>query len=314
MAKDVLSYLLDNQDTYVSGEYIAHKLGITRQAVSKRITQLKEQGFEIDSRTNKGYRVVSYPDVILPELIERETSFGPVIHFDTIDSTNIHARKCALDGSPERTLIVAEEQKAGRGRLGREWVSPKGGLWFSFIIRPRCNPSSAPLINFVAANAVAKTAHDMYGIDVSMKWPNDIYYEDRKMCGIALLVSSDTDLIHYLVVGIGINVNNDPPQPTHTVSLKDIVSRPIDRNSLLISVLDHFKDEYAHFESGDYEALLSYSRSISNTIGRFVRVSFLGRDVVGKVRDINDQGALVLEHDGTTHVVYAGDVDFLRPL
>ncbi|MBN1786061.1 MAG: biotin--[acetyl-CoA-carboxylase] ligase [Candidatus Methanofastidiosa archaeon] len=313
MAKDVLTFLIDNRDSFVSGEYIAKKLDISRQAVSKKINNLKEDGFVIESKTNKGYRLISFPDVIVPEYVVIETDYKPVLHYATIDSTNLQARKYALDGYPEKTLIVSEVQTAGRGRMGREWASPRGGLWFSFILRPRCVPSIAPILNFVVANSVAKATNELYGIGVKMKWPNDIFYEDKKICGIGILVSSDIDLMHYVVVGIGINVNNDTPDGA--TSLKSIIGKPIDRNVLLSRVLNRFKDEYTLFEKSNFSDIMDYSRSISNTIGKKVRVSFLGVEKIGTVLDIDQKGALILEdEDGSVSEILAGDVDFLRHL
>lgn len=314
MAQDVLSFLLDTDDDFVSGEYIAKKLGISRQAVSKRISSLKASGFSIESRTNKGYRLVSFPDSIVPAFIERETYFGPVHHFEEIDSTNMYAKKYALDGAPERTLVVSEIQDAGRGRMGKYWYSPPGGLWFSFVLRPRCEPAVAPILNFVAGNSVAIAVQELYGIEASMKWPNDVYVGDKKLCGIALLMSSDTDMIYYLVIGIGINVNNEAPDDVNAVSLKDVVGRKLDRNVLLAKVLTTFKEQYSMFERNELDEIIGFSRSISNTLGRYVRVSFMGKEHVGKAIDITESGSLVLEFDGKTTEVIAGDVDFIRPI
>jgi len=315
MAKDVLTFLIDNRDSFVSGEYIAKKLGISRQAVSKKVSMLKDDGFVIQSKTNRGYRLMSFPDVIVPEYIVLETNFKPVFHHETIDSTNLQARKFALDGFPERTLIVSEVQTSGRGRMGREWQSPKGGLWFSFILRPRCIPSIAPLLNFVVANSVAKAMDELYDINLKMKWPNDIFYEGKKLCGIGILVSSDIDLMHYVVIGIGINVNNPSPQSVDSLSVKDIVGKEVDRNILLANILNKFKEEYTLFERNEFDKIMGYAREISNTIGHEVRVSFLGVEKRGIVTDIDDSGALMLEEeDGTLSKILAGDVDFLRHL
>ncbi len=314
MADEVLKILLDDQDNFVSGEYIAKKLGITRQAVSKRVAYLKGKGFVITSRTNKGYQLLSFPDIIVPEFIERETGFMPVYSFDVIGSTNTYAKKLALDGAPELTSVVSEVQDAGRGRMDREWLSPPGGLWFSFILRPRCQPSHASVLNFVAANAVAKALDSVYGIKVQMKWPNDVYYGEKKLCGVSILVSSDTDLIHYVVVGVGINVNNDMPEDINATSIKNILSRTVDRNQFLVALLNTSKAEYTLFEQKDFKNIMDYSRSISNTIGKFVRISFLGSEKVGKVVDINDDGAIILEFDEKREEILVGDVQFLRPL
>jgi len=313
MVEDVLTFLIDNRDSYISGEYIAKKLDISRQAISKKVNILKNQGFVIQSKTNKGYRLISFPDVIVPEYITLETNFKPVYRHESIGSTNMQARKYALDGCPERTLVVSEVQMAGRGRMGREWASPPGGLWFSFVLRPRCVPSIAPLLNFVVANSVAKAVNELYGVQVRMKWPNDIFLNGKKLCGISILVSSDIDLMHYVVVGIGINVNNDVHDANVAISLKDVMKKDIDRNVLLSSVLNKFKEEYTLFSQKRFKEVMDYSRSISNTIGNEVRVSFLGVVKIGTVVDIDDSGALILEDDGGERSeILAGDVDFLR--
>ncbi len=314
MPGDVLSFLIKTQEDYVSGEYIAKKLGISRMAVSKKISALRDQGFFITSKTNRGYRLESAPDVIMPECIAQKTNFQTIYHYDVVDSTNMYARKFALDGAPERTLVVSETQEAGRGRLNRVWSSPRGGLWFSFIMRPRGSPSNAPMLNFVASNAIAKALKSLYGISVAMKWPNDIFFGNNKLVGVSFMVSSDIDLIHYLVVGIGINVNNDPPEGVPADSLKHILGQSVDRNELLATILNNFEEEYSLFEQNKFEDIMSYSRSISNTIGRFVRVSIFGKERTGYVEDISDTGSLLLNVEGIIEEILAGDVDFLRPI
>lgn len=315
MVEDVLTFLIDNRDSYISGEYMAKKLDISRQAISKKVNILKKQGFVIHSKTNKGYRLISFPDVIVPEYITLETNFKPIFRHESIDSTNMQARKHALNGCPERTLVVSEVQTAGRGRMGREWASPSGGLWFSFVLRPRCVPSIAPILNFVVANSVAKAINELYGVQVEMKWPNDIFLNGKKLCGIGILVSSDIDLMHYVVVGIGINVNNEVHDGNIAISLKDAMGKYLDRNVLLSSVLNKFKEEYTLFSQKKFNDVMDYSRSISNTIGNEVRVSFLGVEKIGKVVDIDDSGALILEDEkGERSEILAGDVDFLRHL
>ncbi|MHC1605533.1 MAG: biotin--[acetyl-CoA-carboxylase] ligase [Candidatus Methanofastidiosia archaeon] len=314
MGEKILKFLIDSRNQFVSGEFIANGLGISRQTVSKRIAILRKRGFEIISRTNRGYRLVNFPDVIVKEYIMQKTGFWPIYHFDRLDSTNTHAWRLALDGAGEKTLVVSEVQDAGRGRMGREWLSPPGGLWFSFVLKPKCSPSLATILNFVAANAISKSLKSIYNIDAKMKWPNDIFVQNKKLCGILVLVSSDTDVIHYLIVGIGINANNDAKGIDNATSLKEVLGRKVDRNTFLVSVLNNFEEEYKLFEKEEFEDIILYSRSISNTIGRFVKVSYLGRDVVGRAVDIKLNGALEVEVGGKIEEVLAGDIEFLRHL
>ena len=214
MKSEILRALREAGDGFVSGQALCEKAGVTRQAVWKNITQLKEHGFVIESVQNKGYRLVSSPGIFYPADIEsrlgRDCLFHKADCYNVIDSTNTRAKQLAELGEEEGTLIIAERQTSGKGRRGRQWDSGAGtGIYMSMILRPVIEPSSVPGITLVAALAVVSAARQFCNVETFVKWPNDIVLDKKKICGILTEMSSEMDYINYVVVGIGINVNNE---------------------------------------------------------------------------------------------------------
>ena len=211
MQKKVLELLRSAGDGYISGEEIAGRLGVSRTAVWKHIRALKAAGYEIDSHARKGYTLLEAPDLLLPQEIQPKLQTRIVgknmIHYDDIPSSNNEAKRLAQEGAPEGTVVVAEAQSTGKGRLSRGWYSPaRKGIWFSVILRPPFLPQEAPKCTLLAAVAVVRAMKDM-GFPVGIKWPNDVLYEGKKLVGILTEMSAEMERINYVVIGTGINVN-----------------------------------------------------------------------------------------------------------
>jgi len=319
MKEKVLDFLLSQKGKYISGEEISQALAVSRTAVWKQIKQLRTEGYEIQSSSRLGYRLVSQPDLLLPQEIRQGLStqwLGKEIHYyASLDSTNILAKKLAAQGAPEGALILAEEQTGGKGRLGRQWISPFAkGLWFSLILRPEITPTDAPKIVMLAAAALQETVASLTGLSVKIKWPNDLLLEQKKVAGILVEMSGEMDNINYLVVGIGINVNltleDFSPELRETAtSLAIGLEKKVNRLDLLQALLAKFEEYYSIFKAGNYAFLVAKWREASCTLGQLVRVTTIREVLEGRAIDFTDDGSLVLElEDGSFREIVAGDV------
>lgn len=320
MRNKILEILLDNKDNFISGESISERLNVTRAAVWKHIKTLQSEGFKIESVSRKGYRLVGIPDklerVTLLHGMKTKVLGRTVEICESIDSTNSRAKELALLGYPEGTLVIAEEQLEGRGRLGRSWVSPAGkGIWMSLLLRPEIPPSAAPIITTLAALAVKRALEETSGLEVSIKWPNDIIIQNKKVCGILTEIHADIDIIHYVIVGIGINVNieeKDFPEEllSSATSILIALGRKLDRIQLIQSIMKHMEDIYIDYiKTSDIGPILDECRKCSATLGRTVKVIGRGMEFSGKAVDLDEDGALlVLKDDGKLEKVLSGDV------
>ena len=301
--------ILKNADDFVSGEDISNKTGISRAAVWKHIKSLKNMGYEIDSVTNRGYRLVSSPDLITAEEITQNlnTEFigRRLFIYDETDSTNERAK---ASGEIEGSVFIAEVQNHGKGSRGRGWVSPRGtGIWHSILLKPDIPPSEVSQITLVAGLAVCKAI----GMDAKIKWPNDIVIGTKKVCGILTEMSAETDMVHYVVCGIGINVNteNFDAEIKHRATSMYIESGEKQiRNDIIARELNYFEYYYKKFLEGGLGAILDEYKENCVTIGRDVTVIYKKENVTGKAVDIDENGALVVETaDGTIRVT-SGEV------
>jgi len=320
MKDKILMILLQNQNSFISGGEISRRLGVSRTAVWKIIEQLRQEGFEMQSRPNRGYRLTRIPDKLDETVLRyylKARKLGQVIELhDTIGSTNIRAKELAQEGALHGTLIAAEEQQAGRGRLGRLWSSPpKVGLWMSVIMRPGFPPRFAPKMTVLAGLAVLRAVKYITGLEASIKWPNDIILNSRKVCGILTEMQADLDLIEYVIVGIGMNVNtssNGFPEEIRNsaTSLFLECGKKVDRLKLMALILDELEALYEKYEkSADFTDILKEFKENCITLRRHVRVISVDGEWEGTAVDLTDDCELVVElSDGTKRVVMSGDV------
>jgi BirA family biotin operon repressor/biotin-[acetyl-CoA-carboxylase] ligase len=254
--KDKLLSLLSND--FISGERLARNLGVSRTAVWKQISSLKKSGYEIESIKNKGYRLISRPDTPFSEEVISGLStdvVGREVHyFDKISSTNYFAKQLANKGAQDGTMVVADVQTKGRGRKDRAWSSPFGGLWFSVILYPRIPPERGMLVTMTVSVAVAQAIEEITGLRPVIKWPNDLLLKGKKVCGILTELDAEMDKINYMVVGIGINVNNEMDKELRdmAISLKQIVGQ-VPRVKLLRSVIKYLDNNYSKLNSGYFD-------------------------------------------------------------
>ncbi len=313
----VLEALQNSGAEYVSGEQLSEMLGVSRTMIWKIINQLKTAGYEIESSSRKGYRLIGSKDLFsqasLGLLFKNETWINRVEYHETIDSTNLQAKRLALESEEDRVLIVADEQEAGRGRLGRNWHSEKEtGIWLSLLLKPNIAPEASFRMTLIAAVAVSSAIEKVTGLKAGIKWPNDIIVNGKKICGILSEVSAEWQKINYLVLGIGINVN----QKVFPEDIESVASSLMRETGVLVNRLDLLKaciESFVFYERALYDeavlkTLLEAYRSRSVTLGQTVRV--IGKsERIGQALEIDDQGALLVAFEnGVKEYVNYGEV------
>ena len=322
MRKEILNLLKKSGDTYISGEEIAERLGVSRTAVWKHIKELRRAGYDIVSQSRSGYALRGTPDVLTPaELapLMGQSLFGTnILYHEETRSTNEDAKAAADAGAPDGTLVVTEFQGTGHGRLARGWFCPKGeGVLFSVILRPTSFlPQEAPKCTLLAAVAVARAIRSL-GLDVGIKWPNDILADGRKLVGILTEMSAEMERIHYIVIGIGINVNITADEFTPDIqdtatSLAILAGHTIDRRQLLAAILREMETLYRAVQNEGFAPVFAAWRELSVTLGQDVRVLGVGESFEGRAADIDETGALLVDTSEGRRRVLAGDVS-IRP-
>ncbi|MCM8711177.1 biotin--[acetyl-CoA-carboxylase] ligase [Clostridium sp. SYSU_GA19001] len=319
MKNEILKLLKKNPDSFVSGQSISDYLKVSRTAIWKYMNGLREDGYKIESVSNKGYKLLSSPDLLTFEEIEPylNTNFigRNIIHFNSIDSTNIKAKKLADSIVKDGTIVIAEEQTSGKGRLGRNWISPQyKGIWMSIILKPDLNPIEAVKLTQIAAAAVV-TGTEEFGIKTYIKWPNDIVINHKKVCGILTEMNAELTRINYVIVGIGINVNIDetefPGDIKHiATSLKIESKKSINRQKLAGNILNNFEKLYVQFvKQNDLSSSINICRENSALIGKNIIIINRETSVEAKAIDIDEDGRLLVEYkDGRRESLISGEI------
>ena len=295
-------------DGQLSGQTLSDSLGISRVSVWKHIQSLKSAGYIIEASA-RGYKLISSPDLLLPyEFTELEQE---IHYFSEVGSTKDVARELARRGAREGTIVIAESQVHGRGRLSRQWVSPQGGIYFTFILRPGISPVYAPRVNLMASVAVATTIRNVLGLKTELKWPNDVLIEGRKVCGILAEMEAEMDAVNFVNLGIGINANTSIHQlEDKAISLKDVLGRAISRKDLLRALLTEIRQQQPLLME---PALLDEWKKLSATLNKYVQIIVPGEVMIGRAIDIDTTGALIIEgSNGSVKKALAGDCIHLR--
>jgi BirA family biotin operon repressor/biotin-[acetyl-CoA-carboxylase] ligase len=302
MKKRILEMLRETSQP-LSGQEISRRLEVSRVAVWKHISQLKQSGLAIES-TARGYRLLAIPDTPFPWL------FGPrssLIHYHPeLDSTMNRAMDLARAGCPPCTVVVADRQLQGRGRMQRQWQSEEGGLYFSMVLRPTLLPRVCPVINLAVALDLVATLARCCGIAARVKWPNDVLVDGRKIAGILSQMEVEADQVAFINVGIGLNLNNRPEiADKPAVSALQLTGRRSNRAEVLADFLHRFEARMAAFSRAD---VLQQWRERTITLGRRVAITTLRDSCEGLAVDIDDEGGLILEMaDGARRTVFYGD-------
>jgi len=287
--------------------------------VWKHIERLREEGYDITGEPHLGYRLMGTPDKLIPEEISyrlgTKTIGKRIYSYESTGSTNDIAQRLAESGSPEGTAVFSEGQSKGRGRLGREWSSPKGkGIYLSLILRPKISPTHASKITLMSAIAVATAIRKITDLTALIKWPNDIMVNGHKVCGILTEMSAEINTVKYVVLGIGINVNTEKEHlPKGASSLKSELGEAISRVELTQELLREIEHQYRLFREEGFEHIITGWRNFSYMLGERVRVMCQDKKIEGYAVDLDSNGALVIRLDsGFTENVTAGDVIMVR--
>lgn len=304
----------------ISGQQLADGFGISRTAVWKHIKELEEKGYLIESVRKKGYRLVKLPDsleaVAIQSLLKTETLGRVVEYRETCPSTQIIAHQLAQEGTPAGTVVLTEEQTAGRGRMSRRWDSaPRKGIWMSVVLRPDIVPQKAPQFTLVAAVAVVRAIDEITGLKADIKWPNDILLDGKKCTGILTELQSDADGIQAMIIGIGLNVNQsledfDESIQEIATSLKMASGHDVDRQALVRSILYYLEQYTEMYMKEGFGPLKLMWESYAVTIGKPVRARMATETLEGIAEGINDEGVLQLRTaDGKVHGIYSADIE-----
>ena len=311
---EVLKTLM-GESAALSGERLARRLGVTRNSVWKAIEQLRQEGYQIEAATNRGYRLVGAPNRISEPEIEKYLKAKTIgarmeIH-GQLDSTNNRAKALAATGAPHGYLVIAESQSGGKGRMGRSFFSPEhSGVYITYVLRPKMLADRAVMITSMAAVAVARAIEALADVDVKIKWVNDLYINGRKACGILCEASIDFESggLEYAVLGIGINVTKMefPPELRDiATSIENECGHAVSRSRLIAEISNQLETLYEQLETGEF---MAESRSRSNVIGRDVTVIRGDERFEARALDIDDAGRLVIRTESGVSHVSSGEI------
>ena len=314
--KDKILLILQSAEDYISGEELSRQLGVSRTAVWKNINALRKQGYVINSVTNKGYLLEKSPDVLSAAVVmdglDTVLVGTKVEVLETVDSTNNEAKRRAAQGEKSGLVIAAQEQTGGKGRLGRVWSSDRGGLYFTVLLRPELPPSDIASITLAAGYAVCLAIRKHTGIDARIKWPNDIIVGNRKIVGILTEMAAQSDMLDYVAIGIGINVNNEsfPEEISGKASSLYLeTGAKLDRSELLREVIIMLDKVLSSFMVSLYIDDMDGFRILCATLGRTVAVKKGNCEICGTATDITATGELVISgDDGHEYTVNSGEV------
>ncbi len=291
--QEILELLFQARGETLSGVSLSQQTHISRVGVWKHVNGLRQSGIPIHA-TAKGYSLSTPEDLLLP------FCFDPlfqdrIYHFQEVETTMDKAKALAREGAPHLSCVVAEHQTKSRGRLNRQWVSSRGGLWFTLILRPHLPPHLVYIYNFAASLSLSRILNRLFDAQVRVKWPNDLLIKGQKLAGMLSEMETRADLVQFLTIGIGINVNNDPASPEfNAISLKKVLNRSLPRRQILTEFLSEFQ---LLTRKIDCSAIIDQWKEHTATIGTRVRVETLDTVYEGRAIDVDETGALIIEDD-----------------
>jgi len=317
----VLTFLQTHNTEYLSGQDLSDVLRISRVAIWKHIKKIQELGYTVESKQKLGYKLISNSDLLLPWEItsglKTEIIGQQAYYFDSIESTQTQALKMAEDERRNGVIIIAEKQTGGKGRSGRKWISPKGGLWFSIILHPKFDISITTLFPIASALALSITLEKIFNMSPELKWPNDLTIKGKKIAGMLVDVSLESNKIENLVLGVGINLNvnvkeiekslKGTPNFYGVASLGE-QKKKIKPAKLIQTFLVELEKTYKLLENRQTSKIISEWTKRSSTIGKTVELNTINGNVKGKAIRIDNDGALVISENKKNHRIIAGDI------
>lgn len=318
--KHLIKELLSNRQIFISGEELCQRLNVSRTAIWKHIEELRKDGYIIDAVRKQGYKILSAPtkiseSTIVPYL-ETKWVGASVKAFDEVESTQQIAHQLARDGASSGTLVVADHQTGGKGRMGRKWHSPAGtGIWMSLILRPDIPLSATPQLTLLTSVAVLKGIYKACSIEAGIKWPNDLLIGKKKLAGILTELNAETDRINYVIIGIGINVNqkgDDYPKELRDIATSLCLEQgtPVKRNELIVHILKEWEDLYHIYLNHGFSPIKTLWEANAISIGQPIVARTLQGSYQGTAKGITEEGVLLLEDSaGTIHKIYSADIE-----
>lgn len=323
MNERIIAIFEQNADQFVSGEQLSERLQCSRTAIWKHIQSLKEAGYEFEAVSRKGYRLIRQPDLlsavkIMTALTTRVMGRSLKL-YNEVDSTQIIAQQLAQEGANEGTLVLAEQQNAGRGRMGKHWHSPKGkGVWMSLVLRPTIPVHFTPQLTLLTAVAVCRAIRKAAAVPAAIKWPNDILIDGRKVCGILLESFAEDERLRCVIAGIGISANleeDDYPEPLKPIatSLRIVSGRKVDRTELIALVMEEFERLYELYQDKGFEPIRTAWEALTMSLGGKVRANTPKGTVEGTALSIDEMGALIVQtSDGAEVKLYSAEIQQLN--
>jgi len=312
--------ILERATSPVSGETISNELKITRSAVWKHITELRAMGYDISSSQKEGYRLTRTSSKLLPYEVHKklQTKFigKKMRYLETTPSTIWVGKQLCSETNVEKMhglVIIAEEQSGGIGRMGRAWASPSGGIWITIVLKPTIPVDHIFMITMAGSIAIARAIRKEFNLGALIKWPNDIFIGNKKVAGLLLELSAESDVVHHCLLSTGIDVNVplkkfDPALQSQVTSICMEVGHEVDRASFLARILKEFENHYLLIESGEYDAIIREYKSLSCTLENRVQIRTHKNSFEGDAIDIDEYGALIIRKDnGKLERVIAGD-------
>ncbi|MBO8154977.1 MAG: biotin--[acetyl-CoA-carboxylase] ligase [Bacillaceae bacterium] len=321
--RKLIDFLSKHPDDFVSGQALSEHLRITRSAIWKHMKELEKDGYIIESAPRKGYRILEFPDKLSANTIQWGLTtkwLGThVIFEESTSSTQNMAHRLAQEGAGHGTVIVADEQLKGRGRLNRSWDSKKGdGIWMSLILRPEIGPQQAPQLTLLCAVAIVKALEQNTIIHPKIKWPNDIFVNDKKLAGILTEMQAEQDQIQYIVQGIGINVNQGDAdfqaiKGNHPTSLMLETGKKVNRRLLIQQILKQLEDLYELYMREGFSPVKQMWEEKAYKLGKSITVKAKNEEWSAVLKGIHHDGALIVtDEKGQDHILYSAEIDWKK--
>lgn len=304
---------------YVSGESMSNELGVSRTAIWKKIRKLEEEGYRFEASRRLGYRLLSVPDKLsiddLKQQLKSDTFGKSILLFDSVESTQNLARAAAEEGAAEGTLFIAEQQVSGRGRMGRQWVSPRGkGIWMSMVLRPTVPIHFAPQLTLLTAVALCRSLKKLTALPIGIKWPNDLLIDGKKISGILLESAAEEERLRYVIAGIGISVNLETEDYAEELldkatSLAIASGQKWDRVDVIADFLKEWEQLYNLYQEQGFSSIITLWEALSVSLGKKVRLLTPQGDMVGVPIGLDESGAIrIRQEDGTEKSVFSAEM------
>ncbi|MFD2115929.1 biotin--[acetyl-CoA-carboxylase] ligase [Paenibacillus yanchengensis] len=319
LVSSLLDIFKSNPNEYLSGTKLSELLGVSRTAIWKQIRKLEAEGYEFEASTKLGYKLMMHPSSLDRDLIAKQLhtkTFGQQINvYPAVDSTQNVAREAAEQGAPEGTLFIAEQQLSGRGRMGRQWVSPAGkGIYLSMILRPNVAIPFAPQLTLLTAVALCRSLRTITALPIGIKWPNDLLIGQQKISGILLESATEDTRIKYIIAGIGISVNLTEKDYTEQLlvkatSLRLAAGKPFDRATIVGQFLLEWEQLYESYLAAGFQAIIPIWEALSVSLGKPTTITTHNETIVATPIGLDESGAIRIQlEDGSERAIFSAEM------